>query len=91
MTPRHPFHDPATHGFVRVAAATPGVAVSDPTCNADFAIDLAERAHAEHVDLVVFPELNLSSYAIVTAAALPYLEWPVMPTCSSSTSSSVAK
>ncbi|HEX4903069.1 MAG TPA: NAD(+) synthase [Acidimicrobiales bacterium] len=64
MSPRHPFHDPATHGFVRVAAATPGVAVSDPTCNADFAIELAERAHAEHVDLVVFPELNLSSYAI---------------------------
>jgi len=64
VTPRHPFHDPATHGFVRVAAATPGVAVSDPTGNADFAIALAERAHAEHVDLVVFPELNLSSYAI---------------------------
>ena len=61
---RHPFHDPATHGFVRVAAATPGVAVSDPTCNADFTIELAERAHAEHADLVVFPELNLSSYAI---------------------------
>jgi len=61
---RHPFHDPATHGFVRVAAATPGVAVADPVCNADFTIALAERAHAEHVDLVVFPELNLSSYAI---------------------------
>jgi len=61
---RHPFHDPATHGFVRVAAATPRVAVSDPVCNADFHLSLAERAHAEHVDLVVFPELGLSSYAI---------------------------
>jgi len=64
VTSRHPFHDPATHGFVRVAAATPGVAVSDPTCNADFVVELAGRAHAEHVDLVVFPELGLSSYAI---------------------------
>ena len=26
----HPFHDPATHGFVRVAAATPAVAVGRP-------------------------------------------------------------
>ena len=31
------------HGFVRVAAATPGVAVNDPACNADFTIELAER------------------------------------------------
>jgi NAD+ synthase (glutamine-hydrolysing) len=64
VTERHPFHDPATHGFVRVAAATPGVAVADPVCNADFTVEMAERAHAEHVDLVVYPELNLSSYAI---------------------------
>jgi NAD+ synthase (glutamine-hydrolysing) len=64
VTARHPFHDPASHGFVRVAAATPGVAVSDPVCNADYTIDLARRAHDEHVDLVVFPELGLSSYAI---------------------------
>ncbi|MFP5320785.1 MAG: NAD(+) synthase [Acidimicrobiia bacterium] len=61
---RHPFHDPATHGFVRVAAATPGVAVADPGCNADFTLDLARQAHDRHVDLVVFPELGLSSYAI---------------------------
>ena len=64
MSPSHPFFDPATHGFVRVAAATPSVAVGDPGCNAGFTIELAEQAHAEHVDLVVYPELNLSSYAI---------------------------
>jgi len=64
VTERHPFHDPATHGFVRVAAATPRVAVADPACNADATIELAQRAHDEHVDLVVFPELGLSSYAI---------------------------
>ncbi len=64
MSPSHPFFDPATHGFVRVAAATPDVAVGDPDCNAGFTIDLAEQADAEGVDLVVFPELGLSSYAI---------------------------
>lgn len=64
MSPSHPFHDPASHGFVRVAAATPGVAVGDPECNAGFHLDLAERADAEGVDLVVYPELGLSSYAI---------------------------
>jgi NAD+ synthase (glutamine-hydrolysing) len=64
VTGPHPFHDPATHGFVRVGAATPAVAVADPECNADAIIELAERAHAEHVDLVVYPELSLSSYAI---------------------------
>ncbi len=60
----HPFFDPATHGFVRVAAATPAVSVNDPACNADATIDLARQAHERSVDLVVFPELNLSSYAI---------------------------
>ncbi|HEU5081943.1 MAG TPA: NAD(+) synthase [Acidimicrobiales bacterium] len=60
----HPFFQPASHGFVRVAAATPGVAVADPVCNADFTLDLARQAHEQHVDLVVFPELGLSSYAI---------------------------
>ena len=64
MSPSHPFHDPATHGFVRLAAATPDVAVNDPECNADAIVELAERADAEHVDLVVYPELSLSSYAI---------------------------
>ena len=64
MSESHPFYDPATHGFVRVAAATPAVAVADPECNADATIDLARRADAEHVDLVVFPELGVSSYAV---------------------------
>ena len=52
------------HGFVRVAAATPLVATADPLANATATIALAERGHAEGVDLIVFPELGLSSYAI---------------------------
>lgn len=52
------------HGFVRVAAACPSVRPADVSFNRDAVIDLARRADAEHVDLVVFPELSISSYAI---------------------------
>ena len=53
-----------THGFVRVAAATPLVAVADPAFNAEQTIALARDADRQGVDLLVFPELGLSSYAI---------------------------
>ena len=53
-----------THGFVRVAAATPAATAGDPAANAEAALHLARAAHEDHVDLVVFPELNLSSYAV---------------------------
>ncbi|MDB5736891.1 MAG: nadE [Sphingomonas bacterium] len=59
-----PFQSIHTHGFVRVAAATPIATAGDPAANADAAIALAKDAGARHVDLLVFPELNLSSYAI---------------------------
>ena len=52
------------HGFVRVGAATPIATAGDPAANAEAAIALARQAGAAHVDLLVFPELNLSSYAI---------------------------
>lgn len=52
------------HGLLRVAAATPTASVGDPAFNAEATIALARRAHEKAVDLVVFPELNLSSYAI---------------------------
>ncbi|WP_375490756.1 NAD(+) synthase [uncultured Jatrophihabitans sp.] len=52
------------HGMVRVAAATPVVATADPARNAQATLELARRADADGVDLVVFPELGLSSYAI---------------------------
>ena len=53
-----------SHGFVRVAAATPVATAGDPAANADAIVALAHAAAAEHVDLLVFPELALSSYAI---------------------------
>ncbi|WP_298123701.1 NAD(+) synthase [Brevundimonas sp.] len=64
MTKAHPFFSPRTHGFVRVAAATPVVHTADPVANADEHIRLIAQAAAEGVDLIVFPELSLSGYAI---------------------------
>jgi len=60
----HPFFSPATHGFVRVAAATPVVHPADPKANADEHLALIEQAAGQGVDLIVFPELSLSGYAI---------------------------
>ena len=60
----HPFFDMHTHGFVRVATSTPQVRTADVSFNRDAIIEEAKRAHAAHVDLVVYPELCVSSYAI---------------------------
>ncbi|HEY0316613.1 MAG TPA: NAD(+) synthase [Sphingomonas sp.] len=52
------------HGFVRAAAATPIATAGDPAANAGEIIALARDAAGQGVDLLVFPELALSSYAI---------------------------
>jgi NAD+ synthase (glutamine-hydrolysing) len=64
LTQTHPFHSIRTHGFVRVAAATPVVHTADPAANAEEHAALIRQAGAEGVDLIVFPELSLSGYAI---------------------------
>jgi NAD+ synthase (glutamine-hydrolysing) len=64
MADTHPFHSPAAHGFVRVAAATPVVHTADPVANADEHEALIRRAAEQGVDLLVFPELSVSAYAI---------------------------
>ncbi|MDP3801513.1 NAD(+) synthase [Brevundimonas sp.] len=64
MPKSHPFHSPRTHGFVRVAAATPVVHTADPVANAGEHITLIRQAGEQGVDLLVFPELSLSGYAI---------------------------
>lgn len=64
MTDTHPFHSPKTHGFVRVAAATPVSHVADPRANAAEHVAVIRQAGEQGVDLVVFPELSLSAYAI---------------------------
>jgi len=60
----HPFHALHGHGFVRVATSTPRVRTADVACNRDGIIAEAKRAHECHVDLLVYPELCVSSYAL---------------------------
>ena len=64
MAKTHPFHSARTHGFVRVAAATPVVHIADPRANAEEHVALIRQAGEQGVDLIVFPELSLSGYAI---------------------------
>jgi len=60
----HPFYALSSHRMIRVAAACPRATVGDSPANAEAALELARAAHERGVDLLVFPELNLSSYAI---------------------------
>ncbi|MEW9855401.1 NAD(+) synthase [Novosphingobium sp. M1R2S20] len=64
MSESHPFYDMHRHGLVRVATSTPKVRTADVPCNRDAIITEARRAHEAGVDLLVYPELCLSSYAI---------------------------
>ncbi|MET0534385.1 MAG: NAD(+) synthase [Steroidobacter sp.] len=58
------FYDIHSQGLVRVASCTPRVAVANPAQNCHHTLELARQGHAQHVDLMVFPELGLSAYAI---------------------------
>lgn len=49
-------------GFIRVAAATPEVAVADCIFNAAQTIALMKEADAKRAKLIVFPELGLTGY-----------------------------
>jgi NAD+ synthase (glutamine-hydrolysing) len=59
-----PFKSIHRHGFVRVAAASPCASAGDVTFNVDQTIVLAREADERGVDLAIFPELNISSYAV---------------------------
>ncbi|CAO5234236.1 NAD(+) synthase [Frankia sp. AgKG'84/4] len=76
------------HGFARVAAATPRVRVAEPAFNAEATIALARQAHDEGVDVVVYPELGLSSYALgdllLQDALLDAVELAVAAVCDAS-------
>jgi NAD+ synthase (glutamine-hydrolysing) len=62
--PSHPFFSHHRQGFVRVAAATPRVKPGEPGFNVAETIALAREGDAKGCDLIVFPELGLSAYAI---------------------------
>ncbi|MEA3000380.1 MAG: hypothetical protein QOH04_2588 [Sphingomonadales bacterium] len=61
---RGPFEAIHRHGYVRAGAASPTGSSGDIDFNVEQAIALARQADARRCDLVVFPELNLSSYAV---------------------------
>lgn len=58
------FYDIHSQGLVRVASCTPRVEVANPALNCQHTLELAQRGHEQHVDLMLFPELGLSAYAI---------------------------
>ncbi len=60
----HRFYSSQAQGFVRCGVATPGVAVGDPAANAQAILDLARQGHEQGADLIIFPELCVSAYAI---------------------------
>jgi NAD+ synthase (glutamine-hydrolysing) len=60
----HPFYSHHRQGFVRVGACTPRIHVADPKANARETLALMHEGEKRSVDLLVFPELGLSAYAI---------------------------
>ncbi len=59
-----PFHALHSHGFVRIATSTPAVRTADIAYNYAAILAEASRAHDAQVDLLVYPELCLSSYML---------------------------
>lgn len=64
MSKSHPFYSLHRQGMIRAGVCTPAVRVADPMANARSTIDLARAGHEQGADLLVFPELNITSYAI---------------------------
>ncbi|MBY0421699.1 MAG: hypothetical protein K2Q06_05295, partial [Parvularculaceae bacterium] len=52
------------HGMARVAACAPRTAPGDPGANVDEALKLAREADRRRCAIAVYPELNISAYAI---------------------------
>ncbi|WP_114954055.1 NAD(+) synthase [Sphingosinicella terrae] len=63
-TRKAPFGAIHRHGFVRVAAATPVASAGDVALNVDQTMALARQADERGIDILVFPELNISSYSV---------------------------
>ena len=58
------FHSLYRHGFARLAACTPRVALADPPANAEAILAAARDCDARGAAVAVFPELCLSGYSI---------------------------
>ncbi|MFZ4603189.1 MAG: NAD(+) synthase [Caulobacterales bacterium] len=59
-----PYLSPYRHGFLRVAVATPRLALGAPDANRQAAAVLAGRAAGEGAGVVLFPELSMSGYSL---------------------------
>src|SRR5688500_4326468 len=64
MTSRDRFYSIHAQGFVRVAARTPRIEVGDPKSNSEETFALMREGDARNADLMLFPELGISAYAI---------------------------
>ncbi len=51
------------YGYVKVAAAVPGVKVADCAFNADCIIEQIKQAEEKGVEIVCFPELSITAYS----------------------------
>ncbi|WP_232475927.1 NAD(+) synthase [Flavisphingomonas formosensis] len=58
------FYSIHAQGLVRVAAATPAATAGDVPANIEATLAMAREGAAQSTDIIVFPELGLSSYAI---------------------------
>src|SRR3712207_1577141 len=58
------FFTPYAHEFVRVGVCVPRIEPADPVFNVERTLELLERAEAQKVALLAFPELGISAYAI---------------------------
>jgi NAD+ synthase (glutamine-hydrolysing) len=58
-----PFDSPFRHGFVRIAVASPSITVANPKANATSITKLIQDASADHIEVLVTPELGLSGYS----------------------------
>ncbi|HEV2530788.1 NAD(+) synthase [Phenylobacterium sp.] len=63
MAEKAAFYSIHRHGFVRVAVCAPRVCTADPAGNVAETLALARQGDIESCDLMVFPELGVSSYA----------------------------
>lgn len=61
---KHRFHSIHAHGLVRVGACTPHASVGDVAANAASVVKLAQEGDASGADLLLFPELSVTGYAL---------------------------
>ena len=57
-----PFDSPFRHGFVRVAVASTAITIANPKANASSIVQLMHDAQADHIQVLVTPELGLTGY-----------------------------